>query len=273
MSKMTKKIAVKEIVIATVIAVLLAALDLAVLPSSLFVDINAADIEPIYFSLIVNQWLLIAAGLVAIYFLCPNLVLGLKKAGLRAGLKKYLPSAFILLAVTTFAYYIGNLGHYGYSPTFWKVLVEVFVYNVSVGFIEELYIRGLLLNIIIILCARKKNAEFTAIILSSVLFSLGHIPGMIDAGIFAIAMRLIWTLMLGIYLGIIYKKSGNLWIPIIVHALINFSAISFCFTEQREFPKISVVIIMFTSLAYGAWSIYDYFKRRRLDGEPQIDEK
>lgn len=257
---MIKKITVKEIIFAAVIMPSLAALDLAVLPASLFVNIQVADIEPIYFSLIINQWLLIIIGLIAIRYLCPNLVLGLKKAGIKEGLKKYLPSAIIIFVVSLFAYFIGLLGQYDYTPTVWKVLVETFVYNISVGFIEELYIRGLLLAIIIYLLRNKKNSVFTAIIISSVLFSLGHIPGMIDAGALAISMRLIWTFMLGIYLSIVYKKTDNLWVSIIIHAFINVSGVPFCFTTSRYFPEISVIIIMLGSVIIGLWSIWDYFK-------------
>lgn len=176
-------------------------------------------------------------------------------------IKKYIPSALILLVVISFAYYIGLLGQYDYAPSVWKVITETFVYNVSVGFLEELYIRALLLNVIIWLCAKKKNATFIAIIISSALFSVGHLPGMIGLDIFTISLRLIWTLMLGIYLGVMYKKTGNLWVPIIAHTLINFSGIAFCFTTQRDFPKISVVIIMIATVIAGVWSIYRYFKQ------------
>ncbi|HHU07019.1 MAG TPA: CPBP family intramembrane metalloprotease [Clostridiaceae bacterium] len=257
---MKKKIAVNEIIFAAVLTLSLAALDLTILPASLFVYIQAADIEPIYISLIINQWLLIIIGLIAIRYLCPNLVLGLKITGLKTGLKKYLPSAIIMLAITTFAYFIGLLGKYDYTPTVWKVLVEIFIYNVSVGFIEELYIRGLLLAILIYLLRNKKNAVFQAIIISSVMFSLGHIPGMISAGAFAIAMRLIWTFMLGVYLAVIYKQTDNLWVSIIIHALLNVSGISFCFTTSREFPQISVIIIMIGAVIIALWSVWDYFK-------------
>lgn len=257
---MTNKIPTKEIIFASIIMVLLAFLDLAVIPASLFGEIKILDVEPIYFSLIINQWLLIILGLVAVKYLCPHLVLGLKKAGFKESFKKYWPQALIILVFITFAYYIGLLGKYDYTPTVLKVVIETFVYNFSVGFLEELYIRGLLLAIIIYLLRNKENKVFIGIMISSLLFSLGHLPGMINAGTLPIIMRLIWTFMLGVYLGIVYKKTNNLWIPILIHIVINFSGISFNFTTSREFPEISVIIIMIGTIFIALGSIWDYFK-------------
>mgnify|MGYP000999962853 CR=1 FL=1 len=257
------KITLKEAVYALLIAAVLAALDLTIMPTILFVNISWLDIEPIYLSIIINQWLLIILGLIAIRYLCPNLVLGLKKAGARMGLKRFLPTALIMMAMATFAFYIGLVGHYNYTTTVWKVLIEVFIYNVGLGFLEELYVRGLLLNSIERFSAKRKNATFIAIIISSFLFSFGHLPGMIGLDAFTIILRLIWTLMLGIYFGVIYKQTNNLWVPIIAHALINFSALPFYFTTKNAFPQISVIIIMLTSVVIATWSVYVYFKEKK----------
>lgn len=260
----TKRVPTKEIIIALTIMIFLAALDLTVFPTILFKEIKVLDVEPIYFSLIINQWFLIVVGLILIKFLCPNLELNLKKEGLGKSLKKYLPVAIIFLLIAGFAYFIGLLNYFDYTPSFLKVFIEMFFYNFSVGFLEELYIRGLLLNILIVLLKKTKNSTFKAILISSVLFSLGHIPGMINSNVLIIVLRLIWTLLLGIYFGVIYKTSNNLWIPIISHIIINFSGLAFCFTTHREFPLISVVIIALFSLLLGLLSISYYFKQKEL---------
>lgn len=260
---MTKQlITVKEIIFLSIVMLLLVALDLTILPARLLGEIKILDVEPIYFSLIFNQWLLIVLALITIKQISPNFSLGLKKEGLKKGLKTYLPSGVLFLVVAGFAYFIGLVGKLDYRPTFFKVFTETFFYNISVGFLEEIYIRGLLLNILIWLFRKKENGTFIAIVLSSVLFSLGHIPGMIEDDIFIIIMRLIWTLMLGFYLGIMYKKTDNLWVPIIIHAILNFSGIAFCFTTNKEFPLISVIIIAAFSVILGIASIYSYFSKK-----------
>ena len=251
----------KEIICASVITLLLAAFDLLGYPAALFVDIVLADVNPVYFTLIINQWFLIAVGLTAIHLLCPSIRLRLKKEGLKEGLKKFWVSGMLLFSLSLLAYYIGFTGNYDYKPSVWKIFIEGFVYYLSVGFIEELYIRGLLLNIIERLCINRKNAVFIAIVVSACIFSLGHIPGMIGENQFTIICRLIWTMSLGVYFGVIYKKTNNLWVPIIMHILVNvFSGMLFCFTTQRTYPQITVILVTVTYLIIGAWSVRDFFK-------------
>lgn len=67
--------------------------------------------------------------------------------------------------------------------------------------------------------------------------------------------------MLGIYLGVVYKKTNNLWIPIILHAVIDFCGVPFCFTTTRAYPAVSVIVIAGYVLV-GGWSIYDYLNNR-----------
>ena len=246
-----------------VLALLLAAGDLFVFPASLFVNITFSDIDPIYFTLMINQWLLIGLGLVAVHFLCPSLHLGLGKDGLKEGMKKYVLSGGILFAVILGAFALGLIGSYNYTPTIWKVLVEGIIYYVSVGFIEELYVRGLLLNYLERLLKNKRNATLIAIIVSSLIFSLGHIPGMIGLDAFTFIGRLIWTAMLGIFLGVTYKKTNNLWVPIVLHAIIDFSAVPFCFTSAAVYPAVSVVVIAIACALVGGWSIYDFAKGKK----------
>jgi len=256
-----KNIPKREIIIAIIIMLFLAALDLTILPAILFNEIEVLDINPIYFSLIINQWFLIIVGLLLIKFLCPNLVLNLEKTNLGKALKKYLPVSIIISLIAGSAYYLGFLNKYDYNPTFLKVFIEMFVYNLSVGFLEELYVRGLLLNLLVLALINKKNGTLKAILISSIIFSLCHIPGMLNSDFLIVIMRLIWILMLGVYFGVIYKTSNNLWVPIISHAIINFSGLAFSFTTESEFPLVSVIILAATSLVLGLLSIYYFIKK------------
>ena len=254
----------KELIFIGVLALLLAAGDLFAFPAVLFVNISIADINPIYFTLMVNQWLLIGMGLVAVHFLCPSLRLGLGKDGLKEGMKKYALSGGILSVVSLGAFALGLIGDYNYTPTAWKILIEGFIYYISVAFIEELYIRGLLLNFIERILKDKRSATLIAIIVSSLIFSLGHIPGMIGQDALTIVCRLIWTAMLGIFLGVAYKKTNNLWIPIILHTVIDFCGVPFCFTSAMAYPAVSVIVIAIAYVFVGGWSIYDFVKKKEV---------
>lgn len=253
---------IKELIFIGVLALLLAAGDLFAFPASLFVNISLADINPIYFTIMANQWLLIGLGLIAVHFLCPSLHLGLGKDGLKNGIKKYALSGGILFVVSLGAFALGLIGSYNYTPTVWKVLIEGFIYYISVAFIEELYVRGLLLNFLERLLKNKRNATMIAIIVSSLIFSLGHIPGMIGQDALTVVCRLIWTAMLGIFLGVTYKKTNNLWIPIALHTVIDICGVPFCFTSTIAYPAVSVVVIAIAYVLVGGWSIYDFVKRK-----------
>lgn len=82
---------------------------------------------------------------------------------------------------------------------------------------KELYVRGLLLNLLEKLFYKKNNNTIIAIIISSIIFGLGHIFGVLDQSILIIITKVVWTTAMGMYFGAIYKKTNNLWLPIIIH--------------------------------------------------------
>ena len=84
--------------------------------------------------------------------LCPNWRLGLGKIGLVDGLKKYGVIGVVIALVGCVAFYVG-LMPFDRQPSVAKVLVEGVVYYIGVSIIEELYVRGLLLNLIEKVCA------------------------------------------------------------------------------------------------------------------------
>ena len=45
---------------------------------------------------------------------------------------------------------------------------------------------------------------------------------------------------MGIYFGTIYKKTNNLWLPIILHFIINVCALPYCFTTITTYPNIGL---------------------------------
>ena len=61
---------------------------------------------------------------------------------------------------------------------------------------------------------------------------------------------------MGIYFGTVYKKTNNLWIPIILHFIMSLSALPYCYTSQIVYPIISMSIILPTFIILGIYSIY-----------------
>jgi membrane protease YdiL (CAAX protease family) len=245
-----------ELAAAGVITVIMTFMDISGLPSALFFNVHIFDIEPFYFTLMLN---FVFAGLFCFVLrrlLCPNWVMGLNRRGLWNGLKKYGLAGALALVVSFFAFYIGLKPSFTTTPTIWKVLIEGFVYYIGVGIIEELYVRGFLLNIIEKLFKKSQNAVFWAVVISSLVFGLGHIPAALGSSPFVIISNVIWTVGLGLYFGAVYKKTGNLWVSIILHSVINFCGIPFVFSTIKTYPNLSLYMILPAYLLLGAYSIF-----------------
>ncbi len=245
----------KELIIISILTILLAFMDISGLPSALFINVEILDITPIYFTLMFNFIIICIIAFLILKYLCPNWKIELNKNNIKDGLRKYGIVGIIVGVITSIAFYIG-LQPFNYNPTIWKVLIEGIIYYIGVAIVEELYVRGLLLNLIEKLCHKNKNNTMIAIILSSVTFGLGHIFGVLDQSILIIITKVVWTIAMGIYFGTIYKKTNNLWLPIILHFIINVCALPYCFTTITTYPNISLYIILPTYLLLGIYSLY-----------------
>ena len=238
----------KEIIILSILTILIAFMDISGLPSALFINIKVLDINPIYWTLMINFIFILLITFITLKF--TKFKLGLTKKNLLLGLKKYAPIGVIVGIISGIAFYIGL--NSDYKPSILKVLIEGIIYYIGVAIVEEIYVRGLLLNIIEKLF---KNTPL-AIILSSVIFGVGHIFGVIGEPILIIITKIVWTIAMGLYFGVIYKKTNNLWLPIIIHFIINVCALPYCFTTSTTYPIISLYIILPTYLLLGGYSLY-----------------
>lgn len=244
----------KELIVAGILTVLLAFMDISGLPCVLFVNIEILDILPIYWALMVN---FIIMGIIAFFtlkYLCPSWKLGLNKNELSKGFRKYGIAGIAVGLISGLAFYIG-LYPFDYKPTVLKVMIEGIIYYIGVAFIEELYVRGLLLNFIEKMFVNRKNKTDIAIISSSVIFGIGHIFGTLGQPILVIIAKVVWTVAMGMYFGVIYKKTDNLLLPIILHFFIDICALPYCFTTMHGYSNISLYIIVPTYLALGVYSV------------------
>lgn len=183
----------KELIIISILTVLIAFMDISGLPSIFLINIEVLDITPVYFSLMLNFVIIGIIAFLTLKYFCPNWKLGLSKKGLIVGLKKYGILGIIVGIITGIAFYIG-LRPFNYNPTIWKVLIEGIIYYIGVAIVEELYVRGLLLNLIEKICYKKRNNTIIAIIISSVIFGLGHIFGVLGQPILVIITKVVWTI-------------------------------------------------------------------------------
>lgn len=251
----------KTKIILTVLCLGIAFMDISGLPGVLL-EIKVADVDRYILPLMGNFVLIGIVALLVLKLFHINYHFGFETKGLAAGLKKYaLPG--ILAGILSFLAFFLGLFPFDYEPTIWKLLIEGVLYYIGVAIVEEFYVRGLFLNIVEAFACKKENRTQIAILVSSIMFGLGHIPGMLGMGIGVILFKTISTIGMGLYFGTIYKRSGNLWVPIIMHAFIDICALPYCFTSNMRYETISLVILVIT---YAALGIYCLANMRKEDG-------
>lgn len=97
----------------------------------------------------------------------------------------------------------------------WGMIVQL----IFVAAVEELIFRGYLFRFF----ATVKNYK-TAIILTSLLFGLVHITNLFNDNWLLVLLQIIGAIGIGVIYSVTYYKTGNLYLCIISHALINISA-------------------------------------------------
>lgn len=249
----------RELIYIAVLTLIIAFMDITGIPSAFFVKIQIVDIEPFYITLMINFLIIGIMAFLYIKMLCPKWKLGLTKIGLIDGFKKYGILGVAVAIVGFIAFYVG-LSPFDCQPSIAKVLVEGVIYYVGVAIIEELYVRGLLLNLIEKMFTKSKNSTLIAVILSSVIFGVGHIFGVLNQSLLVIVSKVVWTVGMGMFFGVIYKKTSNLWLPIIIHFLINVCAVPYCFSSIIGYANLTLYIVVPVYIILGIYSFKELKK-------------
>lgn len=245
----------RELIYIAILTALIAFMDISGIPGTLFFHIQIADIEPVYFSLMMNFLMIGVIAFLYLKLLCPDWKLGLGKDGLAYGLKKYGVIGISVALAGFAAFFIGSLPFDGH-PSAAKVIVEGVVYYIGVAMVEELYVRGLLLGLIEKMCAERKNSIQIAVVSSAVIFGMGHIFGSLGQPLLVIVSKVVWTVGMGIFFGMVYKKTENLWVPILFHFLVNVCALPYQFSGINGYADITLYIIVPVYIALGVYSIF-----------------
>lgn len=94
---------------------------------------------------------------------------------------------------------------------------------ILIGWTEEIFFRGVILNLFLDSFSKTKGGILAAIILSSVIFGGMHIAN-IFSGVEVVSalVQAIQASLLGIIFAAVYVRTKNIWIGIIMHACIDF---------------------------------------------------
>lgn len=245
---------------AVILTLVMTFMEMSALPAALFCNIKIADIDSIYFALMLNFLIAFAICRLSKRLFIKEWRFGLQLTGLTEGLKKYGLPAIIATVIVTIAFCIG-LTPFDNKPTIWRVVIEGVVYYIGVAVMEELYLRGLLQNIIGKWFKERKNAALYSVLIASALFGAGHIFGALGQPVVTIAAKVVWATALGVYLGAVYVKTQNLWVPIILHFIVDLCGIPFCFSTSDRYPATALVACLISYILLGIYGVYIVRKR------------
>lgn len=93
----------------------------------------------------------------------------------------------------------------------------------SIGFLEEVAFRGIILIILIERLPKNKKGYLIAIIISSTLFGVAHLVNIIGGSSFQTTLlQVIYSSLMGALWSIVFIMTSNLLFPIFLHASFNF---------------------------------------------------
>ena len=255
-----KKVPVSSVILTLIMTFM----EMSGVPMVLFVDIKIADVNPIYFSLMINFLIAFVICWLWKHFLNKEWQFGLQQQGISDGLKKYGFPVLIATILVAIAFCIG-LTPFDNTPTVFRVIIEGIVYYIGVAIMEELYLRGLLQNILEKWFGSRKNASLYAVLIASVLFGFGHIFGALGQPVLTIVCKTVWATALGIYFGAVYVTTRNLWVPIILHFIINLCGIPFCFSTSTNYPTIALITCLVLYVLLAIYAVHTMLKKRKAE--------
>jgi hypothetical protein len=128
-----------------------------------------------------------------------------------------IPCAFIGLGL------VSNWTTYTSSDT--DTLVLFLSSVLLVGAAEELVFRGLLFPILLRIWCKRKNALVLSAIVSSLVFGLVHLVNLFQQpeNVVGILSQVFFACAIGVFFAGLLLRTGNMFLPILVHAGINFA--------------------------------------------------
>lgn len=136
------------------------------------------------------------------------------------------------------AFLVGQIGFAMVAMLFTNLMVEhvaldsawnIFVFTLDmflVGFAEEVFLRGIVLNLLVDRFSKTRKGVMGAVLISSISFGLAHFVNLLaGVGLESVCVQVIQASILGVILAAIYLRSNNIWITIILHALTDWASL------------------------------------------------
>lgn len=141
-----------------------------------------------------------------------------------------------------------------HSKHFWIALDIGLIASLS----EELLFRGLVLGKLMTILNRVKTSRLRvnlAVIIAAVIFGLYHYVNLSQQSFGVTTVQVVNAAGLGLVLGVIYVKSGSLWIPISLHFIYDFLvtiAKGFSISDYQALPHYAALASFMMFVIYAA---------------------
>jgi membrane protease YdiL (CAAX protease family) len=139
-------------------------------------------------------------------------------------------------------------------------------YCLCVALSEECLFRGLLLGSLL-----ENKKPLAAVLLSSLIFSLTHAVNFFSLSVGETFAQMGYTLVLGLFLGILYSESENLVYPILLHALFNFldnDLFIALYQGEWDLPFFLTNGILGAVLLFYAFLLFFFLEKKKRDLQP-----
>lgn len=139
----------------------------------------------------------------------------------------------------------------------------------SVGFFEEIVFRGIILMLLLKKLEHHKNGVLLSILFSSAIFGLSHIINFYSGLSFGDTMLQIgYSFLVGMLWAVMFLKTGNLWLTMILHATFNFfGQVMFLLGDvngRYDIYTILITIFFGVVVALYSFKLYNQFKDQEL---------
>jgi hypothetical protein len=130
------------------------------------------------------------------------------------------------------------------------LLAEIFATTLMVGFVEEMFFRGLMLN------ALKSHGFWKAALITALLFGLTHAMNVLAGKSFVEdAAQVFYAVAIGFAFAALVLKKGIIWPLILAHFLIDFAN----FLQKPGFsypPSVSLLIVLGIAIVFSGYGVF-----------------
>lgn len=153
----------------------------------------------------------------------------------------YLGIPFIVMGIM----HMIGFGLFGASPSVWFMAILT---GLTPGICEELIFRGIVFNKASELLEGRRNSYLTAAVLSSAVFGLAHLANLSSQTLIPTLSQVYFAFAVGICYCGIYLFSGTLWIPILLHSIVDIGLNTSGYSEMMTTNTVDVTYLALTTV-------------------------